>query len=728
MPEPQSAPAPSGIDYRALALQAKQNVAAKGAAAGSGDAAKTPAPIDYKALAQQAKRNVAGKQPAAAPAASSPMDTILPADWLDQVGRGFAATALPIHDEATLQQAKDYFTNPKSAPLIDLAKSIVTSQLDQFHDMVQHGINAGVQVGTGKGGAAISEASQGFLHYLAAMTPVVGPQLEQAGELFPQGKHWEGFGQILGIVGPMLLSESLGKVKPTKASGLVDGVPLLRSERTGSTVAKFGEQLVEKSLPGGGTFRDFRIRQQAALIDGSAERLAGKISNYKGTTTDLVQMTRQALEAEQLRVKGITDKLYSEIDEETRTTTRRRPVYKTEQSSLVDAQGKPMTYQKRTLVPVEEGGVQPATAGVKQIAIDMLRRIRTEEKLIPSQELNSRAVKILERIIKSDHHVPYAAMKDARSDLLGISRSFDEPIPGKLAGLSKKIATAVDDAMEEAANKVGEKDPETGRTPLQSKVREANALWRSAKEDFNSSVITKVLKDNPLHVPALLKTVSLEDLRTLKMRLPEAQWQALKVTLYRDMLGNAIKETAAVLPAGTEAYNAAASHTSPVVPQVPVTTLQTLRGDRLLSEITDLGERGTVLFRPTEIAGMRELGSLASRVAAKPSTSVPNLLAAGMNAGMLYETLRAVQTGDPAALAKVGGTAVGVKTLALVMTHPEGLTTLRRFVHAVNQDTPRQIAFWATRLTQLAVKQDQASSDQSSNPSPSSTAGAGPVR
>ena len=125
---------------------------------------------------------------------------------------------------------------------------------------------------------------------------------------------------------------------------------------------------------------------------------------------------------------------------------------------------------------------------------------------------------------------------------------------------------------------------------------------------------------------------------------------------------------------------------------------------------------------------MRELGSLASRVAAKPSTSVPNLLAAGMNAGMLYETLRAVQTGDPAALAKVGGTAVGVKTLALVMTHPEGLTTLRRFVHAVNQDTPRQIAFWATRLTQLAVKQDQASSDQSSNPSPSSTAGAGPVR
>ena len=627
----------------------------------------------------------------------------------DEIMSGFTNQIMPFHGIEGFKDTLAWITDPKTVLAVDIPKGIAKESWDELKTF--YGLARGAWAAKDLKERA-SLGAEAATH-LAAAVPVVGPQAMDVLKHFKDRPYYA-LGEALGLVAPFLIGPKLAKTKSVKPGSLVEGVPLLRSERTGGPLAKYAETFTERSLPGGGTFRSFRAKQQAALIDGYAERVAKQISGYKGTTEDMVIQVRDALNAEKKRAMDAAGVLYDEIDKEVATTTIQQPTTTLKRSRILNAQGQKQRVPVHGFKDVEVGGVQPETAGLKKIASEMLRDIKMESRLIPAQELSGKAVTILTGILNSADQVPYKAFQQARSDMLALTRALDEQIPGKMAGLAKRLSKEMDATMEDAANKVGVKDPTTGRTPLQQKVRDANTIWQRAKEDFNDSVITKVLEADPLKIPAIVRGSSPADLRLLKMRLPAEQWQSIKVSIFREMLDNAIKETAAPLAAGAEKFNVIAQHTPGQI-QFPTHFQRTLGGDRLIAELRKLGERGAVLFTPQETRNIDGLAGLASTIGAKPTTTIPNLVTAGYNLGLIADTIYSLKMVSGTGLAIAGGTAGGINLLARVMTHPEGFTTIRKFVRAINQKDVRNAIYWGTRASDMAAdiagKKQQEKSD-----------------
>jgi hypothetical protein len=76
------------------------------------------------------------------------------------------------------------------------------------------------------------------------------------------------------------------------------------------------------------------------------------------------------------------------------------------------------------------------------------------------------------------------------------------------------------------------------------------------------------------------------------------------------------------------------------------------------------------------------------------------------------------------------GTAGGINLLAKVMTHPEGFTTLRKFVRAINQKDTRNAIYWGTRVSNMAAdvagKKTQEFENQPPPPSAAAASGSTP--
>jgi hypothetical protein len=85
---------------------------------------------------------------------------------------------------------------------------------------------------------------------------------------------------------------------------------------------------------------------------------------------------------------------------------------------------------------------------------------------------------------------------DLRSGFLRLSRSGDELVSGKAAGLGKNIAPIVDRQMQEAIQRMSA----SGQFPgddLLLRWREANAFWKEGTKTYNSRLIKAIAKDDP---------------------------------------------------------------------------------------------------------------------------------------------------------------------------------------------------------------------------------------
>lgn len=121
------------------------------------------------------------------------------------------------------------------------------------------------------------------------------------------------------------------------------------------------------------------------------------------------------------------------------------------------------------------------------------------------------ATSILNKVSGKGNVMSFADAQALRSDLLAVGRTTTEIIPGKSAGIAKRLASELDTAMEQGARKLSPEGLEVWR--------EADVFWKEGKELFNSQIMKKIASSDPdVIVDAILEIknpVGIKRIRTL---------------------------------------------------------------------------------------------------------------------------------------------------------------------------------------------------------------------
>lgn len=646
-------------------------------AAQAPDAAQGAAPAAPGAFAAFVQSQ--GPQPPPAPPpgfVQGLKETLLPAQSVDEAKRlGMAALTDPL------------------GTAWEMGKGMVGAQLDQFgqaKDRFVEGVNA--PPGSLSQVANLAEAGG---RTVAGALPVVGPMVAKMGEAFGEGNVAYGMGQVTGgVLAPAAMSKGLSQIPGARTQP--GQIPLTRGERTGSGISRFAETVVSKTIPGQRTFANFRVRQQQALTD-AIDRVVTQVSGGRMGHYGQGKATLAAIEEAKQGLKDTYGGMYDEIDRVTAPVVTR--VAKVEQvpSKIVGPNGEPLTVPKRTLVKTEVGGVQPLSRSLREAAIPILRRIRQEQKLIPPADLQG-VVDTLTTIIKAPNAMGYRAFQDARSSLLAIARKMDEPIPGKRGGLAKKLAKLTDEAMEQAAERSGLSiDTPDGPIPLQDYVRQTNALRAEAEVVFNEGLLAKMAETAPERLHTLLETATVDEIAGMRKYIPNERIQALKGQLVKDWFSADIQGE--VLTPGVQGL--------PKIQEGP-----TVSGTSFRSKMEDLAQDGrlTALFNAQEAKELLSLARVGEQLQKTKGPSA-SLISASLNASMISTGGGAPLIGllwspETAALSLTtsAGMATGLNLLARLMTHPEGATTVRKYLQAIGSNRRAEAAVLANQINQYAAE------------------------
>ena len=146
----------------------------------------------------------------------------------------------------------------------------------------------------------------------------------------------------------------------------------------------------------------------------------------------------------------------------------------------------------------------------------------------------------LNNLLTKGDFVPFEDAQLIRSDLLGIGRNAQDVITGKAQAYGKRLAPSVDAAMETAATNVG--------PAALTAWRDANNLWKSGKETFNSQVVKAVAnKDPELVYQSLVKNGRPASVRRVRELVSKEQWQDIQGQFIRDMIVEATDVDGTVL-------------------------------------------------------------------------------------------------------------------------------------------------------------------------------------
>ncbi|MGI9489168.1 MAG: hypothetical protein ACR2RF_25435 [Geminicoccaceae bacterium] len=141
--------------------------------------------------------------------------------------------------------------------------------------------------------------------------------------------------------------------------------------------------------------------------------------------------------------------------------------------------------------------VSGTAASAKQGGPGVVPRIVdiTEAKKIASDALTRRGLKqpeterIARQILDRPDKVTFAEAQELRSDLLLVSRTIQELIPGQAKTLSRRTSPLIDSAMSQAAKQLNPQALVVWRT--------ANRFWKKGIEDFNSRFVKTLLNKDP---------------------------------------------------------------------------------------------------------------------------------------------------------------------------------------------------------------------------------------
>lgn len=372
-------------------------------------------------------------------------------------------------------------------------------------------------------GEAAREAGEKFIFH-------EGPKSakEAAKKIALQGA-FQGVSDLTGRTAGLALKPVARYFSRTAMESAAHGINLLPSEAKGAAPS-YAEKFLKGSVITSGKMERFRVMQnaQAKL---AAKKVADHISSFNGTAEDLGKAVQQGIDQHTQAFRATQNKLYGEIDSLVAEKPVSVPVTVTEVSPVLDATGKPMQTAKTVMQTQMQGPAMPSMKGLKEFSQQELNKLNAEEAVI-DPALLSDSKKTLQHIIEGPDQVTYRGMADARSSMLAMTRRLDEALPGKKAGLAKKLASLADESMMEAAEK-------SGIPGLPEKIRAANAYTRESHEIFEQKLVKDIVKSKKPEVISrflLRPSAGLQETRDLVKMTPASIRPAVQKQVVLDAM------------------------------------------------------------------------------------------------------------------------------------------------------------------------------------------------
>ncbi len=568
-----------------------------------------------------------------------------------------------------------------------------------------------------RGKAAITAAKAGqageMLYQGATAFPLVGPMVGGVVDQARSGDVAGAVGSAAGIAAPWAGAKALRVVRPSGRPPHPVG-PLTAGEASGRPVLRAAEAVSERLVPSLDRWQRLRRTQQEAITTAGDDAVArilnpsksAFVANTPSSATDIGTRVHTERKALQAQTEVIATQMYDQIDQYTRTHTVRVPKVTSTTTQVPSALVSPSTYlgtnpalpptpvttTTRTLVKTQVGGVMVNTDALKRVAIPLLRRIKDEAQIVNPQNLAPTA-DMLATMVKMPKYVPFRAMQDARSSLGNVVRRNTDLMPGKATGLAKKLEQEVDAAMMDAAR--------TSHVPgLEEMVRDANAVWKHAKQTHNDAFVQAVANASPEVVPELIRGADVADILTLRSTLPRRTFDEVRAHLLREVLNKS------TTPAPPSSYTAGVTNVLQGSPGGPSTVFS---AQKLRTQLVALGPAKTnLLFGPRAMQTLDEIGGYADRITKRAGSGqgIPSLMLFGVNAMMLapiFHPLGISFGSTTSAIGTIGSTYV----LGRILTNPGGLVATRNALAGLSTGNRPLWLASAAQLTAMLKDQQQ---------------------
>lgn len=433
------------------------------------------------------------------------------------------ADAQPSSAPSLLDKAASAVTDAqeKISPALNIAKKAATgamlmgSPADALGNMSAQGVNEALAgLGNEAGGTVsdlvgrlIAKTAPDYTGNAAHMASGAAglavsqiPQLLAIGKMLPEGS---GINARVGV--PEIPADKAAQVAAAERYG----VPLTRSEMTGSKPASLIESGLEKTLTGSGPIQKFRNLQKQA-IEAASERVKANFGTNE-TPTISGMSAKGAQAAEELANKAIKNDLYSKIPKDLKVPTS---ALNSEASNILnevknlDAADMPSPEMLQRLTSYEGMGINPAKTA------ETFGKTGTQVENIPASQ-----------------GVNFEALRAARSNL------------GKIAekgGVEGMYATRLKQAIDrdiDTFSKAGTGIEKMAGQEAASTFRRANSYYKDLKTLQDNSVYQKLKNAKFEDMPDIVfKKGNKTDVLVAKASLGQEGFNALKKQFFNDLI------------------------------------------------------------------------------------------------------------------------------------------------------------------------------------------------
>lgn len=291
-----------------------------------------------------------------------------------------------------------------------------------------------------------------------------------------------------------------------------NGIPLDTATRTGNTVARNAQRILQDS-PGVSGFAKNARKAQASAMENTGESIIKSLGNVGTAKTPELsgQGIRDALEAKIKKLGSDANNAYQKVREAEALPENSKPVvvgHNENHSGLLDANGNQIRstseVTRNVALPVDS---EPIRQSVKP-ALDRMESLMPE-----AQRQGSRALNVMRGIMNGERYQPLSSMEENLGALKAAQREAPNANTSRLIGNAIK---AMQDQVDQTASSYGLSDSlENGRAITKQKYDTIAVLDKLKTEPvqlFNQITTSKdlgidLLRDVDKHAPEALPEV-----------------------------------------------------------------------------------------------------------------------------------------------------------------------------------------------------------------------------
>lgn len=433
----------------------------------------------------------------------------------------------------------------------------------------------------------------------------------------------------------------------------VEGIPLLKSEATGSKASSMFEHFMERSIPGVGPLQKFRAAQSEAIV-AKARDLVQRISSFSGTQEARGKFIQQAIEDSRKETAGLISKEYEKLDSMVASKTTMVPVTKT--TPGVGFAGAPKV--TTTMAPHLTGGAIVEPTSLKRAAEMMLTEIEKQAKYLNPDEINP-VISHLRQITTASGPVEFMTADNLRSTLLSQVRKYDSLLGSKRTAILRQLEEGLDADMDRAATS-------SGIPGIKQQLQQARGMVKEQHRLFEQSLIENIAKSGrPEDIAGYIRGAGLQELRDLNKVIGPDKLKVASAKVMQDMLEETLKTPVPQL----HGLSGMVASSAPK---------EMFQGDRFAKLFTGMGDEKAKLVFGDSYPAIRKFVSVVQRIHPSESSWVA-----------LHNAMYIAAMVHPGMAAAVVPEAIGTNLMARAMVNPRGVDAATRFLVAVARKSPQ---------------------------------------